>query len=212
MNKSVESLPIKILIADGHPIYSDGLNVAIGSQADMFVVAQVGCFSEMLAHFRLHTPDVTLLDHALPGLNGIDAILSITDAFPTARIVTLTNFEGDLIVQRTIRAGAAGCLTKSVHQSELLEMIRLVHSGQKRVSSEIAERLAEGFCQESLSPREIDVLKLIRDGRQNKEIAYRLSIAESTVNFHIKNLVDKLRASGRAHAVAIALSRGLLAV
>jgi DNA-binding NarL/FixJ family response regulator len=201
---------IQILIVDGHPIFRDGLRTVITSQSDMAVVGQASTFGEALAEFRLHTPDITLWNHSLADAADLDRVAGIRSEFPRARVILLTTPDTDLTVQRALRSGAAGFLFTSAPQSELLRSIRLVHDGHKYISPDIAKRIAEYLSNNGLSPREIDVLKLIRDGHRSKEIAYRLSIAETTVTFHIRNLVDKLGASGRAHAVAIGISRGLL--
>ncbi len=201
---------IRILIVEDNPVFLEGLNMIIASQTDMEVVAQAATFSEAIAEFRHHQPDVTLMDQRLPGVTGTDALIAIRREFPLARIIILTTADGDLIIQRGLRAGASAWLLKSVPKNELLKVIRSVHCGQKCIPVDVAGRLAEYLSEDELTPRELDVLQLMRDGHRNKQIAFRLSIAETTVNFHVKNLVGKLRANDRTHAVAIAFRRGLL--
>lgn len=184
----------------------------LASQPDMAVIAQAATGPEAVAKFRLHKPDITLTEQRLPGATGTDALIAIRGEFPAARIIMLTTSEGDLVIQRALRAGAAGYALKSTPKNELLKIIRCVYRGQKYIPAEIARRLAEHLSEDDLTPREMEVLRLIRDGNRNKQIAYRLSIAETTVNFHIKNLMSKLRANDRTHAVVIAMGRGLFEV
>ncbi len=184
----------------------------IGSQADMRLVAQVANAAEAIAEFRRHQPDITLMDLRLPGTNGIDALTAIREEFPEARIIMLTTSDADAEIQRALRAGAAAYMLKSVPKDELLAGIRSVHAGKKHFQPEIAARLIEHMGEEDLTTRELEVLELIRDGYRNKQIAEQLVIAETTVNFHIKNIVSKLGANDRTHAVTIALRRGLLQV
>ena len=193
-------------------MFREGLSTIIGSQSDMRLVAQAESAEEAVQQFRTHRPDVTLMDVRLPGVGGTDALIAIRGEFPKARIVMLTTTEGDGEIQKALRSGAAAYLLKTTPKKELLSVIRSVHAGQRHVPAEIAVRLAEHIGEEELTPRELDVLKLIRDGHRNKEIAGRLAIAETTVNFHIKNLVDKLRANDRTHALTIAVRRGLLEI
>jgi len=208
----VSTRPIRILSVEDHPVFREGLTTIIGSQQDMLLVAQAANAAEAIAEFRLHQPDVTLMDLGLPGTNGTDALIAIRGEFPRARIIMLTTSESDGEIQRALRAGAAAYVFKTMPKNELLEVIRSVHAGRRRVPQQVAARLAEHIGEGDLTTRELDVLRLIRDGYRNKQIADQLAIAETTVNFHIKNLVDKLQANDRTHAVTIALRRGILQI
>jgi DNA-binding NarL/FixJ family response regulator len=204
--------PIRILSVEDHPVFREGLRSIISSQPDMLLVAQATNAVEAVAEFRRHRPDVTLMDLRLPGANGVDALISIRGEAPHAHVIVLTTADTDGEIQRAMRAGASAYIFKSAPKDEMLGVIRSVHAGKRHVTSAVAARLAEHFGEEDLTARELDVLGLIRDGHRNKQIADRLGIAETTVNFHIKNLVDKLGANDRTHAVTIAVRRGLLDV
>jgi DNA-binding NarL/FixJ family response regulator len=207
-----QAQPIRILSVEDHPVFREGLATIIGSQPDMLLAAQAANSVEALTEFRLHRPDITLMDLRLPGTNGTDTLIAIRGEFPRARVIMLTTSDSDGEIQRAMRAGASAYILKSMPKGELLNVVRSVHAGQRHIPPEVAARLAEHLGDEDLTTRELEVLRLIRDGHRNKQIADQLAIAETTVNFHIKNLVDKLGANDRTHAVTIALRRGLLQI
>ena len=203
---------IRILSVEDHPVFREGLSTIIGSEPDLLLVSQATNSVEAIREFRNHRPDITLMDLRLPGRDGIETLTAIRGEFPEARIIILTSSDGDAEIQRALRAGAAAYVLKSMPKDELLSVVRSVHEGGRHIPAAVAARLAEHLGENDLTSREVEVLELIRDGFRNKQIASRLAIAETTVNFHIKNLVEKLGANDRTHAVTIALRRGLLQV
>jgi DNA-binding NarL/FixJ family response regulator len=206
----VDSSPIRVLAVDDHALLRQGIAALVNAETDMKLVAEASDGQAAIEQFRLHRPDVTLMDLQMPALNGIEAILGIRSEFPNARIIVLTTYTGDVQVVRALRAGARGYLLKGHVHRELLETIRAVHAGQKRIPPELAAQLADHVTDDDLSSREIDVLRLIAGGNANKEIAARLSIAEETVKSHVTNILAKLGANDRTHAVTIALKRGII--
>jgi DNA-binding NarL/FixJ family response regulator len=201
---------IRILTVDDHPLLREGIAALLASQPDMTLVAEASNGREAVEQFREHRPDITLMDLQMPEMNGIDAIIAICGEFPTARIIVLTTYTGDVQVLRALKAGARGYLLKGLLRKELLETIRLVHAGQKRMLPEVASALAEHATDDALSAREIEVLRLVSGGNANKEIAAQLSITEETVKGHVKNILAKLGANDRTHAVTIGLKRGII--
>ena len=201
---------IRLLSVDDHAIVRDGVARLIATQPDMELIAEASDGQEAVEQFRKHQPDVTLMDLHMPNMNGIDAIGSIRGEFPDARIIVLTTYEGDVQVVRALKAGAQAYLLKGSLRKELLDAIRAVHAGQKRMSPELAAAIAEHTTDNALSPREISVLTLIAGGNANKEIAAQLSIAEETVKSHVARILDKLHANDRTHAVTIGLQRGII--
>jgi two-component system, NarL family, response regulator len=201
---------IKVLSVDDHALLREGIAALVNAESDMKLVAEASNGQDAIEKFRLHRPDVTLMDLQMPALNGIEAIIGIRSEFPNARIIVLTTYAGDVQVLRALKAGAQGYLLKGHVRRELLDTIRAVHAGQKRIPTEVAAELAEHAGEENLTPREIDVLRLIATGNANKEIAAQLSIAEETVKSHITNILAKLGANDRTHAVTIGLKRGII--
>jgi len=195
---------------DDHPLLREGLAALIGNQSDMQLIGEASNGREALEQFRKHHPDITLMDLQMPEMSGIDAISAIRGEFPDARIIILTTYTGDFQVSRALRAGARGYLLKGMLRQELLETIRAVHTGRKRLSAEVAVEIAEHATDDVLTPREIDVLRWIAEGNANKEIAEKLSLTEETVKGHVKNILAKLGVNDRTHAVTIGLKRGMI--
>ena len=201
---------IRVFCVDDHPLLREGISAIIDNQPDMSLVAEAAAGSEAIQKFREHQPDVTLMDLRLPDMSGIDVLIAIRADFPEARIIMLTTFEGDVEIQRSLEAGARGYLLKSMPPKELVEGIRQVHAGKKRIPPQLAAQLAEHLGDETLSPREIEVLQHIAGGNRNRDIADRLFITEETVKVHVKHIMDKLGAADRTQAVAIAVRRGII--
>jgi DNA-binding NarL/FixJ family response regulator len=207
---STEGGSIRIMAVDDHSLVLEGIATFIAGQPDMRLVAEASNGREAIHQFREHRPDVTLMDLQMPEMNGLDAIIAIRNEFSQARIIVLTTYKGDVQVLRALKAGARAYLLKGLLRKELLETIRAVHAGEKHIPPEIALQLAEHAVDDTLTLREIDVLRLIFGGNANKLIADRLSITEETVKGHVKNILSKLGASDRTHAVTIALKRGII--
>jgi DNA-binding NarL/FixJ family response regulator len=199
-----------VLAVDDHPLLREGIAALIGSEEDMELVGEASNGREVLDLFRKCQPDITLMDLRMPEMNGIDAIGAIRGEFLDARIIVLTSHPGDVQVSRALKAGARGYLLKGMLRKELPETIRAVYAGHKRLSSEAAAEIAEHAIDDALTPREIDVLRLVAAGNANKEIGAQLSLTEVTVKTHVKNILAKLGANDRTHAVTIALKRGII--
>jgi len=206
----MDRMVIRVLSVDDHPLLRDGIAALVSEQSDMELVAEAANGREAIEQFRKHKPDVTLMDLQMPEISGIDAMTAIRSEFPEARIIVLTTYAGDAQVMRALKAGARAYLLKGLLRKELLQTIRAVHAGQKRVPPEVAAELVGHAADDSLTSREIDVLRLIAAGNANKEVAAQLSITEETVKGHVKNILAKLRASDRTHAVTIGLKRGII--
>src|SRR5713101_6856370 len=201
---------IGVLSVDDHPLLREGIATLVNAESDMKLVAEATNGQEAIEKFRLHRPDVTLMDLQMPALNGIEAIIGIRSEFTNARIIVLTTYTGDVQVLRALKAGARAYILKGHVHRELLDTIRAVHAGQKRIPPEVAAELADHAVEDELTTREIDVLRLIAAGNANKQIAAQLSIAEETVKSHVTNILAKLSANDRTHAVTIGLKRGII--
>lgn len=202
--------PIRVLVVDDHPLLREGIAALIINQPDIKLVAEASNGREAIELFRSQRPDVTLMDLQMPDMGGVDAIIAIRGEFPDARIVVLTTYVGDVLAQRALKAGAQSYLLKGNVRKDLLDTIRSVHSGQKRIQPEVAAQLADHAGDDALTPREIEVLLLIAGGNSNKAIADKLSIADETVKGHVSNVLSKLGANDRTHAVTLGLKRGII--
>jgi DNA-binding NarL/FixJ family response regulator len=205
-----QQFPIRLICVDDHPLLRQGIAAVINNEPEMSLVAEATSGGEAIQKYREHRPDVTLMDLRLPDMSGIDSLIAIRTEFPDACIVMLTTFEGDVEIQRSLEAGARGYLLKNMPPSELVEAIRQVHAGKKRIPAELALQLANHLGDEPLTQREIEVLRAIADGNRNRDIAEQLFISEETVKAHIKHIMGKLRANDRTQAVSIAIQRGII--
>jgi len=201
---------IRVFSVDDHPLLREGIAAIINNQQDMVMVAQAANAQDALVQFRKHLPDVTLMDLRLPDMSGIETMIAIRAEFPEARVIMLTTFEGDVEIKRALESGARGYVLKSMPPKELVEVIRQVHAGKKRIPPQLAAQLAEHMSDEPLTEREVEVLGQIAGGNRNRDIAERLFISEETVKVHIKHIMEKLGASDRTQAVAIGIRRGII--
>ena len=205
-----DSKRIRILAVDDHPILRQGIAGLIADESDMTLVAEAANGREAIQQFRAHRPDVTLMDLQMAEMNGLDAMIAIRGEFPEARIIVLTTYTGDVQARRALQAGARAYLLKNSLHTELLDTIRAVHAGRKNLSPEVSFELAEHAAEDTLSPLEVRVLRLIADGNSNKEIAALLSVTEDSVKGHVRNILSKLGANDRTHATTIGLKRGII--
>ena len=202
--------PIRIMAVDDHPLYRQGIAAVVSVQTDLKLVAEAANGREAIEQFRTHRPDVTLMDLEMPEMSGLDAIRAIVGEFPDARIIVLTTYAGDVKVLRALKAGACGYLLKEALHREVLESIRAVHAGKKALSPEVAFKLAEHVSDDRLTPGEVRVLRLIAEGKANKEIAARLSLSEETVKWQVRNILSKLGVTDRTQAAMVGLKRGII--
>lgn len=203
---------IRILTVDDHPVLREGIAAIVAAEPDMMVVAEAGNGREAIEQFRVHRPDITLMDLQMPVMTGTEAIAAIRADFPNARIIVLSTYSGDAQADRALNAGASGYLLKSMVRKELAETIRSVHAGKKRIPPEVAIKMAEHHSDDALTEREIEILREVAAGNANKMIADNLSISEQTVKAHLRNILSKLGANDRTHAVTIALQRGIIEI
>jgi len=202
--------PIRILAVDDHPVVRQGIAGMVAIESDMTLVAEASNGREAIQQFRIHRPDITLMDVQMPEMNGIDALIAIRNEAPDAKVIMLTTYTGDVQILRALKAGAQGYLLKSTLHRDLLDTVRAVYRGKKALSPEASYEIAEHGTDNALSPREIDVLRLIAAGNSNKRVADKLSIGEASVKSHVENILSKLSANDRTHAVTIALKRGII--
>ena len=205
-----ERTRIRVFSVDDHPLLREGIAAIINNQPDMVMVAQAANGQDAVEQFRKHKPDVTLMDLRLPDRNGIETMIAIRSEFEDARVIMLTTFEGDVDIKRALEAGARGYMLKSMPPKDLVDVIRQVHAGKKRIPPQLAAQLAEHMSDEALTEREVEVLGQIAGGNRNRDIAERLFITEETVKVHIKHIMEKLGASDRTQAVAIGIRRGII--
>lgn len=202
--------PIRVLTVDDHPLLLEGIASVLSEEQDFALVAEASDGEEAIKQFRIHRPDVTLMDLQMPGMNGIDAIVAIRKEFSSARFIVLTTYQGDVQALRALKAGASGYMLKSMLRKNLLESIRAVHAGRRCIPSEIAADIADHVAGDALTQRETDVLRSVATGNSNKIIGSRMNITEATVKGHMKNILAKLGANDRTHAVTIAIRRGFI--
>jgi DNA-binding NarL/FixJ family response regulator len=210
MPESENAGRIRILTVDDHPLLREGVASMINAEADMQLVAEAGSGAEAIKQFRSHRPDITLMDLQMPGMSGVDAIRAIREEFADARIIVLTTYTGDVQVLQALKAGAAGYLLKSALRTELFNAIRTVHTGSRHVTASIATEIAQHVGEIALSERELEVLRKVAAGNSNKQVAAQLGISEDTAKAHMKNILAKLNANDRTHAVTIAVRRGII--
>jgi DNA-binding NarL/FixJ family response regulator len=201
---------IRIMTVDDHPLLREGIAAVLEDEPDMVLVAEATNGDDAIRSFRQHRPDVTLMDIQMPGMSGIDAMTAIRSEFPNARFIVLTTYQGDVQAMRALKAGASGYLLKSMLRKELLETIRIVDSGKRRIPPEVAAELADHLADDALSEREMEILRQVASGNSNKLIASQLRISEATVKGHMKSILSKLGANDRTHAVTIAIKRGII--
>ena len=207
---SDDAVAIRILVVDDHPLVREGIVRQLELESDMTLVAEASNGREAIQQFRVHRPDITLMDLQMPEMGGLDALIAIRNEFPEARILVLTTYKGDVQIMRALKAGARGYLLKNSLNEELMGAIRAVHAGKKALSAEASVEIAEHATDDPLTPAELRVLRLIADGKSNKEIAAQLSVSEETVKGQVRNVLSKLGANDRTHAAMIGVARGMV--